>query len=944
MNMDYIYTYQSDTPDISERETETEPDTESLMNTTTLFDDEPSYQSDYDIPSGFIKLFTSYLNKRKNIRTATKEEYEIQKRKLETECKINMNTLRNIDPVFFPINIPDYLSEDDAQDIVAYIKKAASRRYSVSNLPTIAVTDDGYAFPAYETWQTSQAYSANRVISSNDFLTEDDMVYEMNTILMNMLLTLPPKAVHLSFIDMSCSGLGSQFTSKLDRSICGEIITSTEKFRGYIKELKERQINIIQNYGELTKYNEENKRFLFPYEVVILLNYSEGYESFEQDLIPLFRNGYKGGIYFLVLNVKSPAEDRESILNYDYTDVYPKGIVSKYLPIAKLTPIWDNDVLKKAVFNYLNNSYMEGTGKQNSRQSNIDVLLNNNYAEGSSKLDVPVGSLADGVANFVFDDESHAHAFILGQSGSGKSVLMHDIISSLILKYAPEDLQLYLLDFKTGGVEFDRYRDVKHSQALLVDNSDIQITLEILRDIQNQMKERGKLFRKEGVSKISEYNRIHQNDRLPSVVIISDECHVMFPSRNVKNRLIYNEISAIMSYIAKEGRSQGVHLVLATQNLDGADIPNDIIKNVTDHYLLKCAVSDSERMVSNSSRITSKLSKGQVYYHHSERSYQFTSFYHPKEELEDIIQQSIDKANDHSSKGQFYFSGTQMFQINENTIEVLKKKGRENPVVAGGLSISLTQDPISITLKDDISENILLFGINDQEQVNRTTMSLLVTLAISVKQKNLNMDICVIDCLNDDEANYLDVLDAMEEKALCRIINGRKRGEFLKQMVDAISEERTTPTTIFVIGQERFREIKMDMPLEKRDTMDLFGGTNFSNEKKIETYKEALQFILERGSEYGVHTILQIDKPDKLLFNEYPMNQKELFSMFKHLIMLHSDENAASKYISNDIKLENISGEAERLRAYYYSEENDTYALFVPYEMPTHQSINILFN
>lgn len=898
----------------------------------------------HNIPSGFTKLLMSYLNKHKNIRTATQEEYKAAEKRLMDECEKNMDALRNIDPVFFPINIPHYKDEDDAQDIVAHIKCAVSRRYSVPNLPTIAVTDDGYAFPAYKTWQTSQAYSANRVISSNDFLTEDDMVHEMNTILMNMLLSLPPKAVHLCFIDMSCSGFGSQLTSKLDKSICRELITSPEAFRDYLKELKERQINIIQNYGELTKYNEENKRFLFSYEVVILLNYSKGYESFEQDMIPLFRNGYKGGIYFLVLNVKSPAEGRDSIMKYDYTDIRPKGVISKHLPFAEITPIWDNDILRKAAFDYLNNSSMEDMEKQNYRQSNVDVLLYRNYAEGSSKIDVPVGTSADGVANFVFDDESHAHAFILGQSGSGKSVLMHDIISSLILKYAPEDLQLYLLDFKTGGVEFDRYHDVKHSKALLVDNSDIQITLEILRDIQNQMKERGKLFRKEGVSKISEYNKIHENDRLPSVVIIADECHVMFPSRNEKDRRIYNEISEIMSYIAKEGRSQGVHLVLATQNLDGADIPNDIIKNVTDHYLLKCAVSDSEKMVSNSSRITSKLNKGQVYYHHSEQSYQFTSFYHPKEELEDIIQQAIDKAKKCRGNGQFYFSGAQMFQINENTIEVLHKKGRKNPVVTGGLSINLTQEPVSIALKNDFSENILLFGINDQEQVNRTTMNLLVTLAISVKERNLDMDICVIDCLNDDEANYIDVLDAMEEKGLCRIINGRRRGEFLKQMVDAISEERATPTTIFVIGQERFREIKMDMPLEKKDTMDLFGGTNFSNEKKIETYKEALQFILERGSEYGVHTVLQIDKPDKILFNEYSMTQKELFSMFKHLIMLHSDENAASRYISDEIKLENISGEAERLRAYYYSEENDTYALFVPYEMPTHQSINILFN
>ena len=107
------------------------------------------------------------------------------------------------------------------------------------------------------------------------------------------------------------------------------------------------------------------------------------------------------------------------------------------------------------------------------------------------------------------DTISHVHALILGESGSGKSVFLHNVISGAMLKYAPEELELYLLDFKLGGVEFNRYKGEKHVHAMLVDNSDPQITLEILRELRERMEERGKLLRTAGVNNIKEYNKQH---------------------------------------------------------------------------------------------------------------------------------------------------------------------------------------------------------------------------------------------------------------------------------------------------------------------------------------------------------------------------------------------------------------------------------------------------
>ena len=528
----------------------------------------------------------------------------------------------------------------------------------------------------------------------------------------------------------------------------------------------------------------------------------------------------------------------------------------------------------------------------------------------------------------------------------------------LVKKYHPSDLCLYLLDFKLGGVEFNRYRDIKHVKALLVDNSDIQITLEILRDLSNQMRERGKMLREAGVSNIKEYNQKYPNQHLPQILFVADECHELFNMQGRGSRMVKQEIQAIITKIAKEGRSQGVHLLLATQTLAGAEISNEILNNITDHYLLKCSIADSEKMVRDSSRITANQQVGQVFYHHTESQYQFQSTYMPKDQLDKTIQDIVSKTSDVPSNGQFYFSGAQIFNVDASVIESVGSKQGNNPVAVLGCGISLEQESLAITLKKDFSENILLFGIDEDHQVTRTTIAALLSLIISYRQKGIDAQIKVIDCGNDEDADYLNILDCLEDKGLCQIIERRERASELKKLAESIANENAIPTILVIIGQERFRELKLN--LEIKDTtesdvqsdsadgmVNVFAGLDFSssssgNGKQIDVsnFEKAMRYILENGPEQGVHTVLQIDKPSKLLFQEF-VSSKVVFSMFKHIVMLRSEEKTAMTLgLSDDIRLEDLSSEQERLRAYYYSEEDDSYQLFSPYTLPTLNELN----
>ena len=110
-----------------------------------------------------------------------------------------------------------------------------------------------------------------------------------------------------------------------------------------------------------------------------------------------------------------------------------------------------------------------------------------------------------------------------------------------------------------------------------------------------------------------------------------------------------------------------------------------------------------------------------------------------------------------------------------------------------------------------------------------------------------------------------------------------------------------------------------------------FGSDMSQNKKSVRSFSEAMNVILDKGPEVGVHTIIQLEKTANYLFTDY-ISHKEMFKKFKHLILLKSDENAATQlHLRNDIRLENLSKDVERLRTYYYAEESDTYTLFTPY-------------
>ena len=155
-----------------------------------------------------------------------------------------------------------------------------------------------------------------------------------------------------------------------------------------------------------------------------------------------------------------------------------------------------------------------------------------------------IGQTTDKVVHFC-DITKAPHIVVGGCTGSGKSVLLHSIILSLITKYSPDKVGLVLLDLK--GTEFGLYCDLPH---VLYEDNDSNVSL---RALSVELARRKRLFTKEN------------QPFTQRVVVIIDEYS-----------LLDKEAQKIVKRLVRLGHGMGIHVILASQRVTRAYVPTDI--------------------------------------------------------------------------------------------------------------------------------------------------------------------------------------------------------------------------------------------------------------------------------------------------------------------------------------------------------------------------------
>lgn len=205
------------------------------------------------------------------------------------------------------------------------------------------------------------------------------------------------------------------------------------------------------------------------------------------------------------------------------------------------------------------------------------MLSSTAMQKSKSKLAVSMGLDVSGNP-VVADIAKMPHVLIAGTTGSGKSVMMNSIITSLLFRASPAEVRLILVDPKR--VEFTIYNDIPHLMTpVIVEPEKI---LSALKWAMGEMDRRYKLFSERSVRNIEGYNELSGFQALPYIVIIIDELADLMMFAPV-------EVEDAIARIAQMARATGIHLVIATQRpsvnvitgLIKANIPARIAFNVS---------------------------------------------------------------------------------------------------------------------------------------------------------------------------------------------------------------------------------------------------------------------------------------------------------------------------------------------------------------------------
>lgn len=206
-----------------------------------------------------------------------------------------------------------------------------------------------------------------------------------------------------------------------------------------------------------------------------------------------------------------------------------------------------------------------------------EMLLSSEVANAKSKLAVAMGLDVSGKP-LIADIAAMPHALVAGTTGSGKSVMINTLITSLLFRTTPQEVRLILVDPKR--VELTLYNDIPHLLTPVI--VEVDQTLSALKWAVDEMDRRYKMFSAQGARNIISYNEMQGYQALPYIVIFIDELAdlMMFAPAEVEDKI---------TRLAQMARATGIHLVLSTQRpsvnvitgLIKANIPTRIAFNVS---------------------------------------------------------------------------------------------------------------------------------------------------------------------------------------------------------------------------------------------------------------------------------------------------------------------------------------------------------------------------
>jgi S-DNA-T family DNA segregation ATPase FtsK/SpoIIIE len=698
----------------------------------------------------------------------------------------------------------------------------------------------------------------------------------LQALLLRLVVTLPPGRLRLSLADPLGMGVHLSAFLRLPDAMRGDKVCSRpEEIARQVQALETHLESVLQTrlqnlYPDVEAYNAQAGELAVPYHVFALTDFPAGCdERTAAGLVRLARNGPRAGVYLLMTwneAQKMPRDfDPQALLDAgtvitldeeghldpsslpDAADILSPEARPPFIPDAPPDPGTINRLL-------------ETVGAALQRQSTAlpfrRVAIPPAERWQASSLDglrVPIGTAATGeVHAFAIGQEGSVvhHGLIGGATGSGKSNLLHVLITQLALRYAPEELEMYLVDFKEG-VGFQDYLRLPHARAVGLE-SEREFGRSVLRYLQGEMEERGRRFKQVGADSLVAY-RLRTGERLSRILLVMDEFQVLFAEDDPLGR----ECGRILEDLVRRGRSFGIHILLSSQTPSGAGMYSGRLFNqMALRIAFRSQPNEAQAILGEGNTAADRLERvGEAIYNdemgHKEKNVLVRVAFLPPEERRQMLDEigRLAAARPYQPPVTFEGRAPARLEANAEWLEHARTPKaslrRRPPAVRLWLGEPVEiKSPTAAVVERYPRSNLLIVGGNDG-QAYGLLLAALLSLAAQYAPEEVRL--AVTDFARPETVGY-GLWSGLGLPHPLEVAGPRQAGALLTQLLALLDQRlsgEAAPTEVFLLipGLQRWRELR---------STDAY-GTQQSEPAK------GLTRLAEEGPEVGIHLLAWAD-------------------------------------------------------------------------------------
>ena len=426
---------------------------------------------------------------------------------------------------------------------------------------------------------------------------------------------------------------------------------------------------------------------------------------------------------------------------------------------------------------------------------------------------------ADAVEITLGDELNQRHNMLVtGAVGQGKSNLISVMIHSLCQRYSPDELGLYLLDFKEGITLRPFYDEetgefLPHARVLGLE-ADREFGLSLFRHLHRIYKERMRAFKSVGVQNLRQYRELRPREAMPRFLVIIDEFQMMFTEQDQ----ISDEIADLLVRGARLFRACGIHIVLASQTIGGnlalmGSSGEGLFAQVPVRIALKNSLSESHATlgVRNDGAVHLRSRQAIVNLDYGEPSAnRKTSVAFADESLLGGLRRGWWQRAAGRTGRPYVFVGDQARSLGDD-FEWIGENAGGAPVALLGYQIEVDAAPLAVPFGRDVGRNVAILGAGD---VSVEVASICLSLAA---QFGGRAEFVILELTDSDpfwNQRRDDVISALRGRG-CSVVTATRDSAsdiLTAQAEEILASPSGLDREVFVVGlgMDRHRSLPME--------------------------------------------------------------------------------------------------------------------------------------